>query len=438
MASSVRRYRFGVISVALLGLAIIVGFVIWSTSEIGTAISGSLEQRARFAAGSYRDKLARALERALRDRRLPASEIWTRLDPMLEEAFESTPNLVGVVIRKTGGPVAAVIGPTELQRVPAVPPPGPGQDLALRLEPGDPPKVVVSFIVPSAEKLGAASHANLHLQFASVSALEHNILQKFVLVTFIVVVVVYVLAVLGYFIGRQGERAVAREREKAVRLKAIGEVAGAIAHELRNPLNAISLSFQVLGETVRGGASADGSRSGDLERARGEVQKISRVVDNFVSFARLSELNMTEVDLGELARDAFGPVAAAAAAASVRPEIHVEGPTRLRGDRDKLKDMLSTTLGAVLDAIKAAPGTFDLAVVGTGRDVTVTIRGRSERVDSRRVSNFASARRAWDEPVGLSLTIARTWIDCHGGTVSGVEPTADRAELVIVLPKGMM
>jgi signal transduction histidine kinase len=438
MPSLVRRYRFGVISVALLGLAVIVGFVIWSTSEIGTAISASLEQRARFAADSYRDKLARALERALRDRRLPASEIWTRLDPMLEEAFESTPNLVGVVIRKTGGPVAAVIGPTELQKVPAVPPPAPGQDLALRLEPGDPPRVVVSFLVPSAEKLGAASHANLHLQFASVSALEHNILQKFVLVTFIVVVVVYVLAVLGYFIGRQGERAVAREREKAVRLKAIGEVAGAIAHELRNPLNAISLSFQVLGETMRGGASGGGSRSGDLERARGEVQKISRVVDNFVSFARLSELNMTDVDLGELAREAFGPVAAAAAAAAVRPEIRVEGPTRLRGDRDKLKDMLSTTLGAVLDAIKAAPGTIDLAVVGTGRDVTVTIRGRSERVDSRRVSNFASARRAWDEPVGLSLTIARTWIDCHGGTVSGVEPTADRAELVIVLPKGIV
>jgi nitrogen fixation/metabolism regulation signal transduction histidine kinase len=168
------------------------------------------------------------------------------------------------------------------------------------------------------------------------------------------------------------------------------------------------------------------------------VQKISKVVDNFVAFARLSELNMTEVDLGELARDALAGIQPAAAAASVTAEIAVEGPTRLRGDRDKLRDVLSTTLGAVLDAVRAAPGTLDVSVVGSHREVTVTIRGRSQRVDSRRVSNFASARRAWDEPVGLSLTIARTWIDCHGGTVSGVEPTADRAELVIVLPKGVV
>jgi two-component system sensor kinase FixL len=254
----------------------------------------------------------------------------------------------------------------------------------------------------------------------------------------LVATVISLLAVLGHFLARQGERALSREREKAVRLKAIGEVAGAIAHELRNPLNAISLSFQVIGQTLRGTAGVDGSRAGDLDRARGEVEKISKVVDNFVSFARLSDLNMTEVDLGALAREAFEPVSAAAAAASVTPEIRVTGETRLRGDRDKLKDMLATTLQAVLDAVKAAPGTLDCDVVGTRRDVTITIRGRSQRVDSRRVSNFASTRRAWDEPVGLGLTIARTWIDCHGGTVTGVEPTADRAELVIALPKGML
>jgi signal transduction histidine kinase len=420
----------------MLGVALLIVYVIWSKAEIASDIDRMLEKRARYAAQAYREKLALAL--GPRD---PASpETWSRLDPELEESFRSTPNLRGIVIRLPGSK-PAVIGPRpeELTAVPALAAPPRVDDIATRLEHGEgPPRVLVSFLVPRFRDPVAVAQANVHLQFAPMDDLEHRIFQKFQFGALLVGTVIYFLAVLGHFISRQGERAVSREREKAVRLKAIGEVAGAIAHELRNPLNAISLSFQVIGETLKNGGAVEESRAGDLERARGEVQKISKVVDNFVSFARLSDLNMTDVEVGDLAREAFEPVQAVAAAASVTADLRVEGPTRLRGDRDKLRDMLATTMTAVLDAVKAAPGTLDVSVAGSRNDVTVTIRGRSQRVDSRRVSNFASARRAWDEPVGLSLTIARTWIDCHGGTVSGPEPTADRAELVIVLPKGMV
>jgi His Kinase A (phospho-acceptor) domain len=443
MASLVRRYRFGVLGVALLGVVTIGVWVLWSWTQIASEINSSLRLRARHAADAYRKKLAQAVEKFTLGYRKPLSpETWTQADPALEEAFESTPDLLGIVVLTPAGSEAALIGPTELRRLERLAPPANGDEMAIRLDPGtDPPRVTVAFLVANRRDLppdpATAPIANLHLQFASFGSLEQAIFEKFQFGVVIVVIIFYLLAVLGYFIGRHGERANAREREGAVRLKAIGEVAGAIAHELRNPLNAISLSFQVIGESLRTAGPLEGSRAGDLDRARGEVQKISKVVDNFVSFARLSALDMTEVDLAALAREVFSGLAAPAAEASVKAELHVEGPTGLRGDREKLRDVLATTATAVLDAVKSAPGTFDLDLAGTRKDVTITIRGRSARVDSRRLSNFASTRRAWDEPVGLALTIARTWIECHGGSVKGFEPTEGRAEIVIVLPKGI-
>jgi signal transduction histidine kinase len=431
--SASRRYFRGVIGVALVGVAMMGVYVWWSTAEIRSANEIQVEERARNAGESYRRKL----ELALVGRDPKNAATWTRLDPELEEKFESLPNLLGIVVRLPNGTPAAVIGPQELQSRPFLPVPAGRDDVSVGVaeDSSDQSRVTVSFHVRAGADPSSSGHANVHLQFVSNAGFLKKVLRGFQFGAVLVVVVIYLLAALAFVIGHAGRQAENLEREKAVRLKAIGEVAGAIAHELRNPLNAISLSFQVIGENLRGSAGPDGQRAGDLERARAEVQKISKVVDNFVSFARLSDLNMTDLDVAEVAREAFDEVAYLATTGGVTPAFQASGPTRLRGDRNKLREAFTTTLAAVLDALKARPGTLDVALVGTKRGVTVTVRGLAERVDSRRLSNFASTRRAWDEPVGLALTIARTWIDCHGGEVSGAQGGTSRAELVIVLPK---
>jgi signal transduction histidine kinase len=430
--SSARRYTLGVVGVALLGGVVLAAYVVWSSIAISGALEKSLEGLARDAAVSYRDKLSRALV----GWDATSADAWSKLDPSLEEAFETLPNLIGIVIRLPSGKIGAVIGPNELRSRDFVAAPRERGGMSVRIDGsgGEQPRANVSFLL-GGEAGRQGVEANVHLRFPSLG-LGHSIIGLFRIGTVIVVVLIYLLAALAFFIGRHGERAVNREREKAVRLKAIGDVAGAIAHELRNPLNAISLSFQVIGETLRRPGAADASRARDLDRAQGEVAKISKVVDNFVSFARLSDMNVTEFDLADVARDALAGLSGPLAEASVRPGLQVTGATRMRGDRDKIREAAVTTLQAVLDAVKARPGSLDVEVAGAPRQIALTIRGSGERVDSRRITNFTAARRVWDEPVGLGLTIARTWIDLHGGSVSSSEPSGDRTEVSIVLPKG--
>jgi signal transduction histidine kinase len=428
-----RRYTLGVIAVALVGLAMLLLYVWWSSSAISDAIERSLAMRSRDVSTYYREKL----EKAIKDRDPSRAQTWAELDPVLEEQFLSLPNLLGIVVRLPGGGPGAWIGPPErLASIPFLAPPESRKEMAVRVNgpSRELAQTTVAFLVPDDPRVPAAQ-VNVHLQFVPLAVLESTIFRLFQLGTMLVVVVIYLLAGLAFFINRQGARAADREREKAVRLKAIGEVAGAIAHELRNPLNAISLSFQVIGQSLQSAPGVEGARSADVGRARGEIQKISKVVDDFVSFARLSDLNVTEFDFAEVAREVFEAQRAACLDAAVQPTLTVAGATRMRGDREKIAQMLATTLLAVLDAVKARPGTLNLDVAGGRREVALSIRGRAERVDSRRLNNFTSLRRAWDEPVGLGLTIARTWIDCHGGRVSGGQSANGSAELAIVLPK---
>jgi signal transduction histidine kinase len=435
MRTSSRRYALGAAAVALLGITMLFVYVLWSDVAIGHALETSVEARARLAAEAYRDKLTRALG----GRDPGSSRAWAILDVTLEDAFQGLPDLVGVVVRLPDGSTGAVIGPPQIQRLGFLGPPSRpgGIDVTTEDAGGDRPRATASFLVPQDAPPSAAAQANLHLQFAPLAELRSGIFMNFQIGASLVVLVIYLLAALAWVIGRRGARAENLEREKAVRLRAIGDVAGAIAHELRNPLNAISLSFQVIGETLKGG-DVEAPRTRDLERARGEVAKISRVVDNFVSFARLSDMTVTEFELAAVVREAFDALAPECAEASVRAEFIVTGTTTMRGDRDKIGEAVATTLRAVFEAVRPRPGGLDVQVVGRRREVELRIRGFGQRVDSRRISNFAASRRSWEEPMGLGLTIARTWIDLHGGRVGGSEPSADRAELTIVLPRGFV
>jgi signal transduction histidine kinase len=432
--ASSRRYAAGVVAVALAGVAALVGYVTWSGAAISDAIAASVEDRARLAADAFRDRMTRAL--AGRD---PASpQVWAELDVTLEEELQGLPDLVGITVRLPDGAPAAVIGPASVGRLPFEPPGGPPDGLAIRtghvLE--DDPRATASFLVPRGAPAASAATANVHLRFQPFAELRSRIFRNFQIGASLVVILIYLLAALAYVIGWRGSRAENREREKAVRLRAIGDVAGAIAHELRNPLNAISLSIQVIGGAVRRSGDLEAGRVHDLERARGEVAKISKVVDNFVSFARLSDMSVTEFELAGVVREAFDALAPLCAKASVTPEFIVTGPTTMRGDRDKLGQVAATTLQTVLDAVEDRPGGIEVQVIGTRREVELRIRGFGARVDARRISSFAAARRSWDEPVGLALTIARTWIDLHGGRVAECAPAPGRAEVVIAFPKG--
>jgi signal transduction histidine kinase len=108
--------------------------------------------------------------------------------------------------------------------------------------------------------------------------------------------------VLAYWIlwrlWRRG-RSLEEQAVEAERMAYVGTLASGLAHEIRNPLNSLSLNMQLLEEEMDSTA-ADPSRSRLLNMTRDEIGRLERLVTDFLTYARPPGLELDEVSAREL------------------------------------------------------------------------------------------------------------------------------------------
>src|SRR5205085_5264125 len=91
----------------------------------------------------------------------------------------------------------------------------------------------------------------------------------------------------------------------ATRLAAISRIMGGVAHEIKNPLNAIVLRLDLLRETLlhRPDSEPDPELAKEIDLVSKEVRRLDRVVKTFLDFSRPLEVHLQCVDLAALARE---------------------------------------------------------------------------------------------------------------------------------------
>jgi signal transduction histidine kinase len=238
---------------AVLAAALLVVFVIlvrWQALEL---VESQIRAQAVNVTEALRDKLEGDLRRA---GTTDDPNVWARLDPEIEDHYEGIPNLLGIAIRDRAGRVIAVIGSPVAVADP-VPPWSAIDDLGVALHPREGRQVPVSawFRLPRGADTSHAVMAVAHLSFDDGSALWEGFNGFVIFAACILALLIYGLAATTYLVRESRLESEARSRERFVRLRAIGEVAAGLAHEIRNPLNAIHLSVQVIERALRRGES---------------------------------------------------------------------------------------------------------------------------------------------------------------------------------------
>jgi signal transduction histidine kinase len=163
------------------------------------------------------------------------------------------------------------------------------------------------------------------------------------------------------------------EIEMSRRLSASGRVTGGVAHEVKNPINAIVLHLQLLQNKL---SQLDPDTRRHMDIIGSEIQRLDRVVQTLVDFMRARELHLEEVDLRRLLED----VALLAA-----PDAEVHGviieralgqePLVIKADLDLMKQAL---LNVVLNGVQAMPqgGPLTISAHRDGNVVVAEIRDR--------------------------------------------------------------
>jgi signal transduction histidine kinase len=227
----------------------------------------------------------------------------------------------------------------------------------------------------------------------------------------------------------------------AERSTALGRLASAVAHEIRNPLNFINLSIDHVRERL---APAEPARRQDFERilanVKAEVLRLNRLVGDFLSFGKPMRLHprICAVDevLGEVAAlvDHKARDQGIALAVDAEPDL-----PRTVADPELLKTCF---LNLMINAVDAMPDGGLLTVTvrrsgggeGNGAiEVTVSDTGRGMTAEEIRGA-FEPYYSTKDAGLGLGLALTRKIVSDHGGAIE-LESVPGRGTTArIVLP----
>ena len=221
--------------------------------------------------------------------------------------------------------------------------------------------------------------------------------------------------------------------EQQVRIKdrmaAIGELSAGLAHEIGNPLAAISGSVQLLSTTVPPTSSTHRL----LEIILNESRRLDRIIKGFLRYARPGDRSDVEFDIGEMLRENI-ELLRHSDEVTERHSIELElepGPVRLVADRDQL---IQIFWNLARNALRAMPGGGRLTVRGSAAgdvyriDFHDTGRGMTE---AERRTLFQPFKTSFGGGSGLGMAIVYQIVQEHGGELS-VESAPDAGTTVTV------
>jgi signal transduction histidine kinase len=202
----------------------------------------------------------------------------------------------------------------------------------------------------------------------------------------------------------------------ASRLAAISRITGGVAHEIKNPLNAISLHLDLLRARMDG---AENELTSEIDILSKEVRRLDRVVKTFLDFSRPVDVRLVEVDLAALVEEVAALMTPQARLARI--EMYFDAPPgevmQIRGDADMLKQAVLNLVTNALDAMKDG-GALRLSVWRNGESVILEVADNGPGIPPdlrQKVFQLYFTTKPAGSGIGLAMTYRA--VQLHNGTI---------------------
>jgi signal transduction histidine kinase len=232
------------------------------------------------------------------------------------------------------------------------------------------------------------------------------------------------------------EKLVARERQiQSDRLTALQTMTAGLAHEVRNPLNAAKLQLEVLERRLRKQGD-DPKLTEPVGLAHHEIQRLTQMLNEFLSFARPPALREQDHDVVAIARHVIElerPLAersGTAVAFDAAPESAV-----VKIDPGKIHQVVQNL---VRNAIEAAGvgGHVSVGVAIENRALHIRVSddgpGIPDEIRPRIYEPFFSTKEAG---TGIGMSIVHNFVAMHGGRID-IETGSRGTVIDVVIPRG--
>ncbi len=227
------------------------------------------------------------------------------------------------------------------------------------------------------------------------------------------------------------------------RLATLGELAAGAAHEIRNPLTAIRSTIQYLSKDF----SADPVKSEMVTELISEVERINKIVQGLLSFARPSDLNTSDINIEQLLNQTLLLVTNTLRKQNVEVEFeYFTDNTTIQGDAEQLKQVfLNIILNAVEAMGKNPPERSRTLIISIEKGTPINTHSRyliisfedsGKGIEQKNIENvFNPFFTTKEEGTGLGLAICYGIINRHEGEIE-VKSVPDKGTCInIKLPQ---
>ena len=228
----------------------------------------------------------------------------------------------------------------------------------------------------------------------------------------------------------------ARLRRDA-RLIMLGRLAGALAHEIRNPLNALFLQVDILDEELR---QPTPDHRVQLEQSvqalKTEITRLKALIQDYLSLARLSEVRREPVDVGAMLKDFAQEIQASLA--DSRITVQLEGFEGLGVGVLHPPTFRRALLNLVQNARDAMPqgGTLTLRGWRTATQIHLAVCDTGQGIPAEQLPLlFTPFHTTKPEGTGLGLYVVQEIVGTHGGTIEITSEPNRGTTVTIALPQ---
>ncbi|HEX3697945.1 MAG TPA: ATP-binding protein [Polyangia bacterium] len=244
-----------------------------------------------------------------------------------------------------------------------------------------------------------------------------------------------------YAIGTDvtAEQEMLRRVLRAERLAAVGTLAAGLAHEVRNPLNSASLQLTVLERRLDRGEGVDSIKP--IARIiKSEIDRLDRLVRDFLAFARPSPLDPRPVDVPALLKATVELIRPELDAARVTATVELMVPASsslppAAGDPERLRQVLLNLTRNALEAMQESGSRLTLRArlaAGTSHAIEIDVEDDGPGF-AENLPIFDAFFTTKDQGTGLGLSLVHRIVTDHGGNIR-VESRPGRTCFSITLP----
>ncbi|MCB0332248.1 MAG: GHKL domain-containing protein [Bdellovibrionales bacterium] len=217
------------------------------------------------------------------------------------------------------------------------------------------------------------------------------------------------------------------EVKRAEQLATLGKTAAALAHEIRNPLGAITLYVSLLRDDL-----AQSPEQLELVNAIGRsAESLNYVVTNILQFAKSKPPTMAPVNLFSLCQEVGGEIAKSYQGITFTPLL--EGTPFLLGDAHALRQVLHNLFRNACQAM-SGNGEIRCAVLGNEKWCILKVRDTGPGIPAEvRESLFEPFVTTKNEGTGLGLAVVDQIVKQHKGSIR-IDNLSSGAEIEILFP----